>query len=131
MGGGAAGGVSAGLHALLNARLENGFELLAKLTGLDEQISKMDLVLTGEGSFDKQSLFGKLPIQLATLSQKTEIPCLIFAGRAKIKKIEGFNLCKVIDCTPAESSVDDAIKNAENNLEQAIIKEISLIKKKI
>ena len=131
MGGGAAGGVSAGLHALLNARLENGFELLAKLTGLDEQISKMDLVLTGEGSFDKQSLFGKLPIQLATLSQKTEIPCLIFAGRAKIKKIEGFNLCKVIDCTPAESSVDDAMKNAENNLEQAIINELSLIKKKI
>jgi len=130
LGGGAAGGVSAGLHALLNARLENGFELLAKLTGLEDQMSKMDLVLTGEGSFDKQSLFGKLPIQLATISQKTEIPCLIFAGKAKVKEIEGFNLCKIVDCTPAESSVDEAMKNAKHNLEQAIMRELSLIKKK-
>ena len=127
-GGGAAGGVGAGLYALLNARLENGFEILAEKIGLSEKMTKMDLILTGEGSFDKQSLFGKLPIQVATLSQKKGVPCLIIVGKAKVKKIDGLNLCKIIDCTPADISIDEAMKNAKINLEQAIKKELYQIK---
>ena len=126
--GGAAGGVGAGLHALLNARLENGFEILAEQIGLSKKMTKMDLILTGEGCFDKQSFFGKLPAQVATLSQKKGVPCLIIVGKARVKKIEGLNMCKIIECTPADSSIDEAMKNAKINLEQTITKELYQIK---
>ncbi|MAC93664.1 MAG: hypothetical protein CMC01_08225, partial [Flavobacteriaceae bacterium] len=126
--GGAAGGVGAGLYALLNASLKNGFEILAERIGLGEKMTKMDLILTGEGSFDKQSFFGKLPTQVATLSQKKGVPCLIIVGKARVKKIEGLNMCKIIECTPADSSIDEAMKNAKINLEQTITKELYQIK---
>lgn len=126
--GGAAGGVGAGLYALLNASLENGFEILAELIGLSKKMTKMDLILTGEGSFDKQSFFGKLPAQVATLSQKKGVPCLIIVGKAIVKKIEGLNMCKIIECKPADSSIDEAMKNAKINLEQTITKELYQIK---
>lgn len=129
-GGGAAGGVSAGLYALLNASLKNGFDLLAKQTSLKDKIDKMDLIITGEGAFDGQSLFGKLTIQVASLSKKYGIKTLIFAGKAKIKEIKNLPLCKIVDCTPVGFSEDEAIKNAKSNLEKAMIRELLLIKNK-
>jgi glycerate 2-kinase len=127
-GGGAAGGVSAGLHALLGARLENGFDLLAQKTELENKIQKMDLILTGEGSFDEQSLFGKLPIKVASLAEKEKIPTLIVVGKAKLKKLIGFPHCKVIDCTPPGVTTKDAIINARYNLEYALRKELLILK---
>lgn len=127
-GGGAAGGVGASLYALLNARIENGFDLLAKQTKLKDKMDKMNLILTGEGKFDAQSLHGKLPIKVASLSQRAGIPSILLAGKAKIKKVDELPLCKIVDCTPTGSSVNEAMKNAKNNLEQALLKELRVFK---
>ena len=48
----------------------------------------MDLILTGEGSFDEQSLYGKLPIQVATLAHENKIPVFILDRKSKNKRIK-------------------------------------------
>ncbi len=59
--GGAAGGATAGLYTWINARLENGIGYFLSLTGFDEALKRSDLVITGEGSIDSQTLQGKGP----------------------------------------------------------------------
>lgn len=128
VGGAAAGGVSAGLYALLNAKLMEGFDLLAQHIGLKNKISKFDFILTGEGAFDKQSLNGKLPIQVARLAEKSNIPTLIVAGFTKMKSVKNFPNCKIISTTPPGITIEKAIKDAENNLCSALTKELEFIK---
>ncbi len=62
-GGGAAGGLGAGLYAFLGARLEKGIEVMKELTGLDDKIKGADLVITGEGKLDNQIFLWKRPIR--------------------------------------------------------------------
>jgi glycerate kinase len=79
-GAGAAGGCAAGLHGLLGADLVSGFELLAELSQLEEQIAASDLIITAEGRIDGQSLEGKLPVGVAKLAKKHDKPVVVLAG---------------------------------------------------
>ena len=79
-GAGAAGGCAAGLHGLLGAELVSGFELLAELSHLEEQIAASDLIVTAEGRIDGQSLEGKLPAGVAKLAKKHHKPVVVLAG---------------------------------------------------
>ncbi|WP_423183000.1 glycerate kinase [Arthrobacter sp. NyZ413] len=80
-GAGAAGGFPASFLAFAQASLEGGFALVAGLTGLPGQLDGTDLVITGEGSMDSQSLTGKAPIGLADLARGRGIPVIVVAGR--------------------------------------------------
>ena len=115
-GGGAAGGVSAGLSGVINAKLEEGFELLTQQTNLKSIIKEMDLVLTGEGSFDAQSTYGKLPYKIAQLTKKYNIPTLLFAGKASLMKVSGFPQLKVYETKPKNMSIEEAMQGATENL---------------
>lgn len=79
-GGGAAGGLGAALLAL-GGRVESGIGLVRRLTGLDAALDEADLVITGEGSFDDQSLRGKVVAGVAAAAQERGLPCLVVAGR--------------------------------------------------
>lgn len=79
-GAGAAGGLGFGLRAFLGARLESGFELFASLARLDDQIAQADLVITGEGAIDRQSLMGKGTGRVARRCRQLGKPCLGLAG---------------------------------------------------
>jgi glycerate kinase len=79
-GAGAAGGCAAGLHGLLGAELVSGFELLAELSHLEEQIAASDLIITAEGRIDGQSLEGKLPVGVAKLAKKHHKSVVVIAG---------------------------------------------------
>jgi len=79
-GGGAAGGLGAGLHAFLGAKLRPGVELVLDLVGLDKKLEGADLVLTAEGRLDRQTAFGKAPAGVAKLAKAHGIPCFAFAG---------------------------------------------------
>jgi len=79
-GAGAAGGLGAGMMAFLDGRLMKGFDIIAGLTGLEEQIRKADLVITGEGKMDKQTRFGKTPFGVARMAQKHGKPVIGVAG---------------------------------------------------
>jgi glycerate kinase len=78
--GGAAGGVAAGLYALLDADLVNGAEYFLGITGFDKSLDKADLVITGEGSIDEQTLQGKGPYAVACHAKAKHLPMLAFAG---------------------------------------------------
>ncbi|MBU0478670.1 glycerate kinase [bacterium] len=69
-GAGAAGGLGAGLVAFLDARLKSGIELVIKAGGIEKHIQDVDLVITGEGKIDGQTIFGKTPIGIAKLAKK-------------------------------------------------------------
>jgi glycerate kinase len=80
-GAGAAGGCGYGLMTFFNAKRENGFQLVRRLTKLDSLIRQHDLVITGEGCFDRTSLLGKAPSQLGELARKLKRPVWALCGR--------------------------------------------------
>jgi len=78
--GGAAGGTAAGLAVFLNARLVQGIEHFLDLTGFDAALEKSDLLITGEGSIDLQTLEGKGPFGVARRAKNKNIPVIGLAG---------------------------------------------------
>jgi glycerate 2-kinase len=82
-GAGAAGGLGAALLAL-GARRRSGIVLVRELTGLDAALDGADLVVTGEGSFDDQSLRGKVVAGVAAAANERGVPCVVVAGRVAV-----------------------------------------------
>ena len=80
-GAGAAGGLAGGLMAFAGAKLENGLDLIATLCGLHQALAGADLVVTGEGSLDRQSAFGKTPTGIARLARAFNVPVIALGGR--------------------------------------------------
>ncbi|WP_031469264.1 glycerate kinase [Sciscionella sediminilitoris] len=81
-GAGAAGGVGFAALALLGARMRAGFDVLAELLGFDAALAGARLVVTGEGSLDEQTLYGKVPSGVATRARAAGIPVVAVAGRS-------------------------------------------------
>lgn len=79
-GAGAAGGLGFGLLHFANAKLVSGFDLLADLLKLDSRVKNANLVITGEGSIDHQSLSGKGPVALARLAKQHSVPVIGLCG---------------------------------------------------
>lgn len=77
---GAAGGLGFAAVAWLGARFRPGIELVAELGGLAEAIRGADLVITGEGRFDAQSLHGKTPMGVARIARAEGVPAIVLAG---------------------------------------------------
>ena len=86
-GGGAAGGLGAALLACGGERV-SGAGLVRELSGLDAAIESADLVITGEGSFDWQSLRGKLITAVAESAAARGLPCLVLAGQVSVGRRE-------------------------------------------
>jgi glycerate 2-kinase len=79
-GGGAAGGIGAALIAM-GGRIVSGIGLVTELIGLAEELDAADLVITGEGSFDHQSLRGKVVAGIANGARDRGLPCIVVCGR--------------------------------------------------
>ncbi len=116
--GGAAGGTAAGLFALLNAKLCNGAEEFLTLTGFEEQLTRADLVITGEGSLDVQTLQGKGPFAVALWAKKKLISVIGFAGSVPLQTNNAlsqyFDVLMAIGDRP--SDLFTALVNTEDNL---------------
>jgi len=79
-GGGAAGGLGAGLVAYVGARLAPGVDLVAEACGLSERMKGADLVITGEGRLDAQTAGGKTPLGVARIAKRHGLPVVALAG---------------------------------------------------
>ncbi|MGZ8559346.1 MAG: glycerate kinase [Chitinophagaceae bacterium] len=116
--GGTAGGASAGLFAFLNARLVNGIEYFLQLTGFDTALEKTDLVITGEGSIDEQTLQGKGPFGVALSAKLKSIPVIALAGKVPLEKNESlqkyFDVLLPISHQPLD--LPKALAATESNL---------------
>ena len=126
-GAGAAGGFPASFLAFTEATLESGFGLVAEMTGLAEQLDSTDLVITGEGSLDAQSLAGKAPVALAEAARKRCIPVAVVAGLILVTPEElalrgvttAAQLLDLARWTYGTPDPDDAVANAALYLRRA------------
>ncbi|WP_191991863.1 glycerate kinase family protein [Bacillus aerolatus] len=80
-GSGAAGGLGGAIAAALGGEIVSGIDTVIQLTGLETDIEWADLVITGEGSLDGQSLLGKVPVGVAKLAKQHRKPVVAIAGR--------------------------------------------------
>ncbi len=78
---GPAGGLAGGLHAFCGAKLLRGSNLVLEITGLKRLIAEADLVITGEGMFDRTTLSGKGPGEVAAWAKRHSVPVIIVAGQ--------------------------------------------------
>jgi glycerate kinase len=81
-GAGAAGGLGFGLLSFCGAQIRPGFEVVAKAVGLEAKMQDVDVVITGEGSLDRQTLEGKTAAGVARLARKLQKPVFAIVGRA-------------------------------------------------
>jgi glycerate 2-kinase len=95
-GAGAAGGLGYGLMAFLGARLRPGVEVVMEAVGLRECMSRTDLLITGEGKFDAQSLSGKTVAGVVGAASDAGVPSVIVCGRAEIP-YEGVDVRSLVD----------------------------------
>lgn len=118
-GAGAAGGCAAGLHGLLGAELVSGFELLAELSQLEEQIAASDLIITAEGRIDGQSLEGKLPVGVAKLAKKHDKPVVVLAGSIgeHLDPLYALGIDAVFSIQSKPCTLEESISNASELLE--------------
>jgi glycerate kinase len=88
-GAGAAGGLGFGLNCFLGARVRAGFDLFAQHAGLAKRLRETDLVLTGEGAIDPQTLMGKGVGQIGHWCRQRNLPCLALAGMVLTRDTKG------------------------------------------
>jgi glycerate kinase len=81
-GAGAAGGLGFGLMSFCDATIQPGFDVVAEAVGLESKMKEVDVVITGEGSLDRQTLEGKTPAGVAGLARKLHKPVFAIVGRA-------------------------------------------------
>jgi glycerate kinase len=87
-GAGAAGGTGFAALAYLHAELKPGIELVLELVGLDAALARADLLITGEGSLDAQSLRGKAPVGVARAAGRVGVPVVAVAGQCLLTSDE-------------------------------------------
>jgi glycerate kinase len=80
VGGGAAGALSAGLHALLGAEMVSGAEMILEAIGFDDALQGASLVVTGEGRMDSQTISGKGPFGVALRAKEHGVPTVAIVG---------------------------------------------------
>ncbi|WP_417563960.1 glycerate kinase [Microbacterium sp.] len=119
-GAGAAGGVGFAALAVFGARGEPGAELVQRLTGLSDEIARADLVVTGEGSLDEQSLAGKAPIGVARTAGAAGVSVVAVCGRTTLSaaQLRVVGLRRVYAVTDLASDGASAIANAREYLVQ-------------
>lgn len=122
-GAGAAGGLGAGLVAFLDAKLRRGTDIVIETTNLRQKMSGVDLVITGEGTLDKQTFFGKSAYGVAKLAKEYNIPVITINGSVLVSREEmGLENSKLF-------SGNFSIINRPMDLEEAIRDSRKLLEK--
>ncbi|MBP1759907.1 MAG: glycerate kinase, partial [Firmicutes bacterium] len=130
VGGGAAGGLGAGTVGFLGAQLRPGSQIVLEVSNADEKIQSADLVLTGEGRTDFQTAYGKVPVGVAALAKKYDVPVLVISGSVEgppnLLYDQGVLSCFSVSEGPA--TLDQAFEKAEEQLERAVWRILSVWK---
>ena len=121
---GAAGAAAYGLKAFLNAEFIPGFEFLKDRAQLEQLISNenIDYIITGEGHFDEQSLYGKLIEGILKLAKTYEVPSLIVCGASSVapKHLEKYPIENIIELKSKGRSLDFCLSNTQTLIEEEI-----------
>ncbi|KTF36977.1 glycerate kinase [Xanthomonas vesicatoria] len=117
-GGGAAGGLGAGLVAFVGAQLRPGVEVVARALGLEALIAHADLVITGEGRIDSQSVRGKAPVGVARLAQRHGTPVIAIAGSlgSGAEQLHVQGIAAMFAVVPGACTLEQALADAAGNV---------------
>lgn len=118
-GGGAAGGIGAGLAAACAAELRGGFDVIAGAVGLAQRMQACDWVLTGEGRLDAQTRQGKVVAGVAQLARSLNKPVVALVGAAQPLAAESIGLTELIVLSRQDEALDDALRQTEPRLDEA------------
>ncbi|HSZ87233.1 MAG TPA: glycerate kinase [Puia sp.] len=129
-GAGAAGGLAAGCVAFLNAKIISGADLILEYSNAEKYIQQTDIIITGEGKLDKQTLEGKLVSQVCTLAKKFGKKIFIVCGISEInnldkEKLGTENIFQLMDLA---KNKNESIENASELLYNTSVYFASLIK---
>jgi glycerate kinase len=117
-GSGAGGGFAGGAMVLFNAVLKSGVETIFEVTQFENAVKKSDLVITGEGRIDKQTLDGKLLMGISSLTKKYNKPLIVVAGQSELDdgQIQKLGIQSIHTLVSAATSPEQAMSNAANLL---------------
>ena len=127
-GAGAAGGLGGGLMAFLNASITPGAQLIMQALGIDQYLDGVDLVFTGEGQIDGQTIYGKAPVALAQAAKKHNLPVIAVVGAIA----EGYDavykhgIDAVLSIVSRPMDMETAMDHAETLIEDASERAIRL-----
>ena len=128
---GAAGGLGFAFLSYLGATLQSGVELVMEATGLEAEVKDADVVVTGEGRLDGQTVMGKAPIGVARLAKKHGKRVIAFAGAvtADAEACNEHGIDAFFPIVRGITTLDEALKkeNALKNLEAAAYQVFGLI----
>ncbi|EOW9304642.1 TPA: glycerate kinase [Vibrio cholerae] len=117
-GAGAAGGMGAALLAYTEARLRPGIEIVLETVQLAHQVSDADLVITGEGRIDSQTVHGKTPMGVAKVAKRFDVPVLALCGCTgdNYQAVYQCGIDAVFAAVPRAMSLENALKESDFNL---------------
>lgn len=120
-GGGAAGGIGSIFLQVLHAQMQPGIKLLFSYNNIEEAIKHCDLVITGEGQSDKQTLYGKVPMGVITIANTYNKPCICISGALGLeyKKLYDAGFIGIYSIADRAMSFSQAISHAPEKLEAA------------
>lgn len=120
-GAGAAGGICGGLYSVYGGEIKSGFDILSELCDLESEIKNADIVITGEGKTDEQTLMGKLPYKINELCKKHDKKCVVISGSADNVKIGDEMITLADDKTTLKEALEHPIEvlseKVQNSLE--------------
>ena len=117
-GGGAAGGIGAVLIGILNATMTPGIELLLSYSDMEEMVKDCDLVITGEGQSDQQTMFGKVPVGILKVANRYQKPTICISGALGIGYMDLFDLgfVGIYSISDRAMTFQQALENAPEKL---------------
>ncbi|XZG70059.1 glycerate kinase [Chitinibacteraceae bacterium HSL-7] len=117
-GAGAAGGMGAAALAFFDARLRRGVDIVLDAVQLAGHLEGADLVITGEGRLDGQTIFGKTPIGVARLAKQYGLPVIAIGGclREDVDVVHEHGIDAVFDCVHKAMPLEEALMGARDNL---------------
>ena len=129
-GAGAAGGLGASLIAFLDAELRPGIEIIIEVVKLEQAIKDADLVITGEGKIDSQTIYGKAPIGVAKIAKKYNIPVIavaaIIGDDADI--VHQYGISSLISVTGQPMRLEESVPNKVALIKNSIKQSMRTIK---
>ena len=126
-GAGAAGAIGFGLLSFCGAKMQSGFDLVAHTLQIEEHIAACDLVITGEGRLDTQTLEGKGPAGIAALARKHGKPVLALAGSITDDRIVGEIFTASLPIIDEPTTLADAMTRGAEFLERAATRAARLV----
>ena len=121
-GAGAAGGLGFALLTFCNGELKPGIDIVIEYSNLDTKIQGASYVLTGEGSIDGQTKFGKTPYGVAQVAKKYDIPVIAVAGNvgSGTEELYGLGFNSILSIMPGVMTLDKALVTGKKNIENTV-----------